>query len=448
MKIRNRHVSNWTRCVHLFAAALPSALCGAEPDSSQFGFLSGEVRSEAPPTGNRPVENAPAATDQPSPSATEVPDGEEKPLLGADDREVWNFLPKWLDFSLSVQSLYDDNIYLNSENEEGAWINRIAPVFRASTGETGTSVWLAEATYAPVLALYSSSTRPGSFDQAMAAAVHFNGNRLRAAAHLAYTEATGNDRYVRDVLTTSSMRAGVQLNYDLTGKTSLESRLLWEKLDRDRGSAGQIYSSDETIALELSALYQITGKTRLGPSLRAGRTASSLSLDRNFVHFLVKVDQDSTAKLRFFGDAGVQLISYDGNYGSTWAPSASLSGRYAMNAFWSLNLNGYSRVTPSPNATVANLKATGVTGSVAWHLTPGLQCSAGAGFEKAREESLSGSTIIYSDTYSFGEFRVSAGRPERHFSLDLFYRHRLADSSSNSRDFSNNQAGLQLNFRY
>lgn len=420
----------------LFISAVSSSVAfGVPADSSQFGFL----RANSDPAVRSSDSLRTNIEEQGAQPESESP--------GFVDREAWYDLPPWLYFSISDNSLYDDNIYLVSENTEGSWIHLLAPAFIASSGEEGTSIWQTTTSYTPVYALYSSATRPSSFDQAMAAEINFNGNRLRASAQLSYAEATANDRYVRDILTTTTTSSAILLNYDLSGKTSLISRLYWRKTGRGLGSAGQVYSDEENIGLEVSVLWQASGKTRLGPSLRLAATDSSLNSDRNSVAFLLRVDQDSSAKLSFSGGAGADYTSYDEGNGSKWGPSVDLAGNYAMNALSGLRLNVYSRNSPSPSGASSDMEATGLTASLSLNLNPGLRCSVGAGLEKARYEYLLG-LAGRPDTYSFGEVRISAGRPEKRLSMDLFYRHRLVNSTIDSQDFLNNQIGLQLALQF
>lgn len=416
----------------LLVAALPSVLRGVEPDSTQFGFFSRERQDGARRTWSDPEDD----------------DAEEDALDAGKGLESrgWDALPEWLHLELIVQSLYDDNIFLTAHNPEGDWINRVSPALRVSSGSADSARWVVSGIYDPVWTTYVSSSGQNSFDHALAATVDYNGRRLKGSSTFSYREATGNDRYVRGIFTTTTTQADLWFGYELTGKTSLEARVLWQDLERERSAALSL-NNEETLSLQVSALWQATGKTRLGPAVRVGTTSSSLSPDRNFVDILLRADHESTGKLSFSGEAGIQRISYDGHPGDQWVPAVSLTARYVMNPSWQFVLNGYSRTTASPNLAYSDLQATGVNGFIT--LKPGsrFELSAGGGYESARSDFLNGGPDRTLD-YVFGELRLAMHNENSPLSFEIFYRHRLNDSSEPLENFHNNQAGIRLGLRY
>lgn len=221
---------------------------------------------------------------------------------------------------------------------------------------------------------------------------------------------------------------------------------MWQNLERV-GDGVQTFNNEETLSVQVSALWQATGKTTVGPSVRAGATSSTLSPDRTFVDLLLRGSYESTGKLSFSGEAGVQYISYDEGGGSTWAPSASVSGRYTVNSSWQLLVNAYSRNTPSLDLANSNLQATGINGLLSWNPGSRFRVSAGAGYESTRHELLAGGAVN-SDDYTYGELRAGLRKEGSPLTLDVFYRHRLTASSDPGRDFENDQAGVSLGFRF
>jgi hypothetical protein len=355
-------------------------------------------------------------------------------------------LREWLDLGLRVQSIYDDNIFLTPDDEVDDWIFRVTPWLRAVSGGGGSARWVAEGTYAPTLTTYASGSSDSSFDHAMAAALRYNGRRVRASSTLFYRESTANDRFVRDILQTTASGLDLVFNYEVSGKTSVHTRFLWLDLEREDDGT-RTFNDEETLSLQVGALWQATGKTRIGPSLRVGDTSADLNPDRTFVELLLRADHHSTGKLSFTGEAGVQGNFYDGGYESRWTPSASLAVRYAIDSAWELVLNGYSRNTPSPDLVNSDLQATGLNGFLRWMPQSWFHVSAGGGYEAARYESLDGDRDR-SDDYAYGELRLGLGSGEKPLTADVFYRYRLTDSSDADQDFENNQAGVSLGVRY
>jgi hypothetical protein len=413
-------------CPMMILTAFGTLAQASEPDASQFGFLSGGMSG--------PARETPTAEAAPGDA-----------MAGSSAPAGWS-IPEWLHFDVSVQSLYDDNVFLSSSDKESAWINRVIPAVRIVSGKPEAAVWTFEGAYAPVWSTYGGSGIGNSFDQAVASVLRYNGTRLKAAAFASYREVTGNDRYIRDFFTTAVTRGEVLMNYELTGRTALESRILWEKTDRE-DTGESVYDDDRTTSLQISALWDATPITKLGPSIRVGYTESSLNPDRTFVDALFRMEYDSAALLKFSAQAGAQWVSLDSDRGSYWRPSVSLTGQYDMNPLWQLVFSAYARNNAAPSVLNADLQATGFNGSVRWKPTGSLQVSLGAGYEKARYEFFDDSPDR-DDDYTYAELLFRAGREDSPFAFEMFYRHRLSNSSNEDLDFRNNQAGVQISRRF
>jgi hypothetical protein len=429
----------------VFRTALPTVFTagsltvlarGVETDTSQFGFLSPDQPGLTLPAA---LPQNPAQPLDPN-SAGPENESQETP---AAPRE--NSFSKRLRFGLAVQSLYDDNVFLSNDHKEGAWVNRVTPILRIGS-TVPDSIWAMEAVYSPTWTTYASSSAKDSFDQAVAATLHYNGSRLKAAASASYLETSGNDRFVRDLFTTATTRGQLLLNYELSGRTSLESSIIWEKLDR-QDTRNRIYNDDNTVSLQLSALWQATPISRIGPSVRIGSTSSTLSPDRTFVDGLLRWDYESSALLKFSAQAGMQWISFHGANGSTWRPSAALTGQYDLNPLWQLSMRAYSQSSPGPSVLNSDLQTTGINGTLRWRPSDILLVSAGAGYERASYEFF-GTSDDRTDDYTYGELLVRIGRETSPAIIELFYRRRLSDSSASGQDFVNNQAGIQISRRF
>jgi hypothetical protein len=110
-------------------------------------------------------------------------------------------------------------------------------------------------------------------------------------------------------------------------------------------------------------------------------------------------------------------------------------------------VNAYSRTGAAPDISNSDLQTTGFNGFLRWKPTHSLQVSAGGGYENARYEFFDDSPDR-EDDYTYGEVQVRAGGEHSPFALEVFYRHRLTDSSAEGQNFENNQAGLQISRQF
>lgn len=432
------------------SAIAGAALCsrGVAQDGSQFGFLSGGGGADFAPSDEDDTasgtEPATGEGEDPAPEEGEISKPEAAEALSRSDG---HWLPSWLSFDLTLQSIYDDNIFLTDARREGDWINRFTPAFRGNSAISGDqSLWTVEGAYYPTGTIYTSDSDLNSFDQAGNVILRYSGEPLSGLFMLSYVETTGNDRFAQGLFTTNASRADLRVDYELSPLTTLETRLLFENLDRE-DTALLEYNDDQTLSLQVSALWGATPITKIGPSLRFGKTDSTLSPDRQFVDGLVRIEYDSQALLRFSLEAGAQWISFDGDRDSLVKPSVSLVGKYDINALWQLTVTGYSRSAAATSVTNSDLQASGVNGTVRWIPSEYIQVSAGGGFEKARYEFFDDSPERVDD-YAYGELRMRAGNETSRYNFEFFYRHRFADSTAANADFENNQAGIQISRRF
>jgi hypothetical protein len=162
---------------------------------------------------------------------------------------------------------------------------------------------------------------------------------------------------------------------------------------------------------------------------------------------LLRWDYESSALLKFSAQAGMQWISFHGANGSTWRPSAALTGQYDLNPLWQLSMRAYSQSSPGPSVLNSDLQTTGINGTLRWRPSDILMVSAGAGYERASYEFF-GTSDDRTDDYTYGEMLVRIGRETSPATIELFYRRRLSDSSASGQDFVNNQAGIQISRRF
>jgi hypothetical protein len=463
--------------VLLAALAGPSA--AQSPDGSQFDFMQRPsvvpVRQTAPaaplpaPTSSGIPLPDPALTGGGSAEATVTAppsDGTSDDLATSPQPppqrvkpsalEPESLLPEWLRFEVGLQSLYDSNIFLQSEDEEADWVNRVTPGFtaffgerQAAAGTQGGSDWYGEARYTPAWTTYASNSDINRFDHAGGLEARFQQPLLTATTGLSYRENTANNRFTRDIFTTTTTRAYTAADYVLGPSTFLEGNLEWSRLERggSLNNTGQRYNDEDTFMARTAALWQVTAATRLGPALRYEQIDSSINADRDIVHTLLAINYNPQSIITLRGDVGAQWVSLDTGR-SFWAPSARLNGIWDVDALWKIGLQAYSNSTAAPQGIDSTQQSTGLSADVSWIPDELFLVTAGLGYEYSDFEFDDSPSQNRDDDYFFGNLALRITPPDANFGFEVFYRYRFTDSSREGFDFSNSQAGVQLNYRF
>ncbi|MEN9282512.1 MAG: hypothetical protein RLZZ179_5 [Verrucomicrobiota bacterium] len=465
----------------LVLAGLSQPLLAQTPDSSQFDFmtrpsrvpvrqapaahaagapaetasgiplpdpaLTGEGGAVTPNPLPGTVGDAQSASTEAPPAATEAPDID----ISAD-----SLFPEWLRFGIGIQSLYDSNIFLQSDNEEADWVNRVTPGITALFGERRTgsgtgsgSDWYGEARYTPAWTTYASNSDFNRFDHAGGIEGRLQQPLLTATAGLDYRENTANNRFTRDLFTTTTTRAYTGADYVLGPSTFLEGNLEWSRLERGDSlqDSNQRYNDEDTFMARAAALWQLSAATRLGPAVRYEQIDSSINADRDIVHTLVAINYNPQSIITLRGDVGAQWVSLD--TGRTfWAPSARLSGLWDVDALWKIGFQAYSNSTAAPQGLDSTQQSTGLSADVSWVPDELLLVAAGLGYERASFEFHDSPSQDRDDDYFFGNLALRITPADSNLGFEVFYRYRFTNSSRENLDFSNSQAGVQLQYRF
>jgi hypothetical protein len=459
-------------------AAVPAVLLGfvpgsarsQAPDSSQFGFIDRSTRvpirqrsqpappPPPPPPPSRLPHPAPSLTGTPAEgSATRPPNGTSQASTAPVPVSAHQLqpgilaeaLPPWLRLELGLQSLYDSNIFLQSRNESADWVNRVTPLIAAFVGDPAETDWYGEARYTPAWTTYATNADINRFDQGGALEGAWQQPLLALRGVLSYQENTANDRFTSDLFTTTSTRAYTAANYILGPSTFLEGSMEWVRTDRGESLQGSRtnFNDQDSFDARVAALWQISPSTRLGPAVRYQRITSSINTDRDMLHGLLAISYNPESIFSLRGDLGAQWVSLDSGT-SNWAPSATLSGLWDVDALWKVGMSIYSQSLASPTGTDSSQQSTGISGTVSWIPDELLLVTAGLGYEASKFEVYSGTNPGREDDYLFGDLSLRITPPQSALGLAFFYRYRFTDSSLESQDFSNSQAGLQLNYRF
>jgi len=454
----------------LLLCLAPCVVRSQSPDNSQFGFIGRSsqvpVRQRSQPATPLPPSGIPlpdpaltagtaTGTDAPATDGNTVPPPENTAQSTAANPPVpaagilEEVLPSWLRLEIGLQSLYDSNIFLQPSNEEADWVNRVTPRITAFIGDPAGTDWYGEARYTPAWTTYASNSDINRFDQGGAIEGAFRQPLLTVNAGLSYQENTGNDRFTRDLFTTTTTRAYTFADYVLGPSTFLEGSMEWSRMERGGSlrDTGTTFNDQDSFDVRTAALWQVGPAIRLGPALRYERINSSINSDRDIVHSLLAINYNPESIISLQGDLGAQWVSLDSGR-TFWTPSAALRGLWNVDALWKIGMNAYSRSLPSPTGADSSQQTTGIGADLSWVPDELLLVSAGLGYEFAEFEFHSGAQPNRSDDYFFGNLSLRVTPSNAAIGFEFFYRYRFTDSSLVDLDFANSQAGVQLNYRF
>ena len=267
-----------------------------------------------------------------------------------------------LHFSLSAGVRYDSNIYLTHTDEEDDFIFSVSPTLSYNTGEEGSAVNTLAFTYTPSFRVYASNSDRDTIDQHFSFRYGHEMPKSRLSFTLDYTDTTGSDRFVGNTVSRDSIRGAIGYNYLLTGKT---------RLDLTVSTTMDLFDDDDlfdrkTYDGRVSLLYQITGKTSIGPSFSYGHTDMSDSRDQDFYEIGVKAEYEVSGKTHLTGTMGYNVMTFDGSNAASDEKNLawSVAAQYDLSAKTGLSASFYRSPKSSYNFRDAGYVATGVSMSV------------------------------------------------------------------------------------
>ena len=264
-----------------------------------------------------------------------------------------------LHFSLSGGVRYDSNIYLTSQNEVDDVIFSVSPSFSYRSGEGGSALNTFFLSYTPSFNVYTSNSDRDTIDHVASFRYGREMPKSQLNFSLNYSKNTGSDRYVSGTVNRDTLRAVLGYNYALTGKTRLDFSA---NSDIDVFDSGGL-SNRAQYGLRTSLLYQITGKSSVGPSFNYGYSSLQDSQDQNSYEIGLKFDYKASGKTSVSGTLGYNVLTFSGSDASSnqsilaW----SVAGRYSITGKTSMSASFYRRPQLSYSYSNSGFIATGIS---------------------------------------------------------------------------------------
>jgi uncharacterized protein (PEP-CTERM system associated) len=349
---------------------------------------------------------------------------------------------------LSASAVYDDNIFLEEEDEDSDFIFTLSPSIGAAYGDPQRN--FVELIYTPSFVFFADHSEENSVEHAVSLRGSRRTDRWLIQGNFDFRALSGansgddadprNER-VGERVDRRTYTGGLRGVYSISGKTSLEV-----------GFAASITDYEEffdTVDLVNQNYldYMITGKTTVGFGFGVGYAKSEGGPEQIYEQANLRVRYSPTSKLTLRANGGVEFRQVDGG-------ENQVNGIFGLGVAYqpfeqtTLSLDAYRRVRPSSVVAETNYIATGVILTARQRFLQKFYFSIATGYENTEYESLVDDVnFSRQDDYFFVRPSIEFTIRER-LSVELFYEFRSNDSTEREFEFANNRVGVRFGLTF
>ena len=348
-----------------------------------------------------------------------------------------------IQLGLTLGGYFDDNIFARPDGpgKRADFIWSIAPLVAwnsASLTGAAASVQLA---YAPTILFYQDHDRRDTVNQSANAVFGYEGDRAGIVVTQSYTSAQEASADANRLIIETTAVTSAQLNYQLTGKTSLEATARQTFTGDDPG----LRSIEWTLATYLN--YQVTPKTYVG----LGDVLGWVELqgpNQRYQQINGRVGYDPDAKLSFNMTGGVEFRETEGHGAAEVTPDFSLGAEYEPFEGTDLNLSAYRRYDYSGHFYGTDYLATGVSASASQRFARRFHITLAGTFQNAQyRDNFTDDPVPQAYDYFSIQPAIRYEAPEG-YSFQIFYQYRQSLAQGGVASFNDNEAGFTASFTY
>lgn len=336
-----------------------------------------------------------------------------------------------LKFHLNIDTLYDGNIFLRSQNVKGDLITVVSPGVTMRLGNTESMFYLV-ADYTAGVNIYTQHPKNTTVDNDFWTNLQWNLNKTTITMRAGVFADTGQDVDVTDLVQREFYYADVDAHYQYSDKTSFDVATDYERWDFN----GLISSSQ--IDGQLFANYNFSPKTQAGIGASVGYLDVPGGSNQTFEAANLRLADQVTGKLSVVAQVGAQFRQYDRNEGDSVTPVFSIEGTWQARPGTRIDLNLQRAIYASAILYDQDYAATSVNATLTQRITDYVSVALGAGYVNTDyQAAASGVTAAREDNYFYVQPSVS-WRALTWLSIGVFYQY--------SQDFSHGGIGVN-NFR-
>jgi len=238
------------------------------------------------------------------------------------------------------------------------------------------------------------------------------------------------------------LSAGINANYELSGKTSIEANFSYTSTQYQGFIDSGEFQNEEWLNI------QITPKLKIAPGLGFGMLTVQGSDNQPYARVLVRAVYEYSEKLSFNGRLGGEYR--DVQHGSEFRnnPVFSLGVSYLPFDGTALSLSSYRLAEASALLAGADYTRTGVDIKVRQRFLQRLYLTLTGGYENLDYHAVSNdSPTNRNDNTIFGRAAVAVDFT-RWGTAEVFYNYQRNSSNHPGNSFTDNQVGIELNFAF
>ena len=368
-------------------------------------------------------------------------------------------LPKWrFHLGLDTAVTYDDNIFIQPTQRQADVYFGVTPIIATGWGTflsdpttlTGTSRFPQVADretlgnafyfrYAPTAVFFADHTDQNAFNEDARVAGRWISGRVNLEGEAGFQTLSAPNIDVGNRINSQASNGILNLNYEMTERTSLDSRF---SLEHDSYQGG-LNSTDTSLSTILN--YQALPKTMVGVGGAFGYTTAQGGGDQYYEQGLIHLRYLPTYKITLDLVGGMEARQVDaGPHRVT--PVFDFEATYAALDSTSVNLKFTRRTDTSALYDGQDIEETTVEASVRQRLFQKLYITVSGGVQRADYVD-AGASASRNDTYSY--FGVeSAVEVTKWLSMKAGYHFQNDDSSLAEFGFHRNLADFQFNLQF
>lgn len=264
-------------------------------------------------------------------------------------------LSECVHLSASAGARYDDNIYLTHTDEESDVIYYFSPTMSVSNGVPGTARHIWGVSYTPSFQMYQSNSDRDSVGHYVTARYDVYLPKTLIGVYASYANTSGSDRYVSGTVDEEFFDLKLNLSHELSGKMQFDLAAGTEFQDFD---SSNLYGNDGYY-VDAALLYEMTGKIRVGPSVRYSEDDVSSGPDHDAFSYGLRSTYQMTGKTAASLSVGFENRDFTGDEGensTVWNFGLDHDFSHKSN----LSMSVYQRSNPAYNLINSGYVATGV----------------------------------------------------------------------------------------
>jgi hypothetical protein len=349
---------------------------------------------------------------------------------------------------LSISSVFDDNIFISSNNEESDFIWNISPGVSYETSDPTLNLeHFFTVSYDPTIVLFTDNTDQDALEHNAYAMYRYSSEKLTLSLDQRFLRLSGSTTDAGNRIDRDLYNTGLLVNYQVTGKSQIELEVGYDVADYD--DVTKFDTND--IHFGLFWLYQIAPKLVLGLGPEFGWLDVENNPNQTYQRSTVRLRYEVSEKVSLTARAGMEFRQYqDLGTGDdeTVTPVMSIQALYKPFDGTELSLDVYRRVEASSVLATQNYVNTGFAVTARQRVFQKYFLGLAGGFENSDYESTNNIIIANREDDYFFVRPSFDWEVTDWWTLTAFYEFRENDSNIANNQFTNNRAGVQTTFRY